>query len=103
VKFGTIIALQKTCKMPSLPNAKPEDKYSSRKGLDECRKILYVDEEGYSDEEVFLIRDFLLAIVELDYLQYQKIKEQRKVIVELKTETDAQSNIIHPGEHRRAS
>lgn len=89
--------------MPYKPNDGREDKTAGRKGLEECRKILNADEEGYSDEDVRLIRDFLLAIVELDYREYQKLKEQKKLIVEFKPENDAQSNIIHPGEHRRAS
>jgi len=89
--------------MPYKTNDEPKDKYTDRKPLQECRRILHADEEGYTDEEVLLIRDFLITIIELDYSQFQKRKEKKSLIVQLKSESDAQSNNIHPGEHRRAS
>lgn len=40
--------------------------------LEECKKILNVGDEKFTDEEIIEIRDLLLALAEIDFIHFQK-------------------------------
>jgi hypothetical protein len=71
--------------------------------IEQSKKILNVDGNNYTDEQIKVIRDFIYAMATIDYLffteQHLKNKSQS-----LNPETNEQeSNSLHQGEYRRAS
>ena len=61
-------------------NNNREGKYADRKSLEKCRTVLHAGEESYTDEEVLLIRNFLIIIAELDYRQFQNSKNKKTYV-----------------------
>ena len=57
--------------------------------LTDCKKILNRNGNYYTDEEILKIRDFLIALAELQYLDY-------------KAKQNEAGHIIHQGVDRRA-
>lgn len=69
----------------------------------ECRSLLEADKEGYSDEQVLMIRDFLYTIASLDYELFKRSNGKTKIIdLTENREADAQSNSLYQGKYRRA-
>jgi hypothetical protein len=80
-----------------------EEKYRDRISLETCKKVLKAKENGYTDEQVFKIRDMLYALADIDFQIYQDNKN-KATIIELNTVQDeTQSNSLHSGVNRRAS
>ena len=80
-----------------------EEKYRDRISLETCKKVLNAKENGYTDEQVFKIRDMLYALADIDFQIYQDNKN-KATIIELNTVQDeTQSNSLHSGVNRRAS
>lgn len=61
----------------------------------ECKAILNKNGENFSDEEVKAIRDFLYALIEIDYFHFQKYVKQ-KGEQEIKSLIDDTSDNIIP-------
>ena len=81
----------------------PEEKFPERIPLEKCRKVLKAKENGYTDEEVFQIRDMLYALADIDYQDYLENKTKAIVIDLNNVEDETQSHSLHPGINRRAS
>ncbi|MBL7682917.1 MAG: hypothetical protein JNK00_06115 [Flavipsychrobacter sp.] len=81
-----------------------KSKYEGRLELEHCKRILDAESEGYSDEQVVLIMDFLYSIASLEYDLFKR-KNAVSNIIDLteKLQENAQSNTLHSGEYRRAS
>lgn len=60
--------------------------------IDKCKKILNKNGNKYTDDEVKQIRDFYYILAEIDFMNFQRHKENEK-----------NSNTIHEGIDRRAS
>ncbi len=81
----------------------PEEKFPEKIPLEKCRKVLKAKENGYSDEEVFQIRDMLYALADIDYQGYQENKNKAIVIDLNNVQDETQSHSLHSGIDRRAS
>ncbi|OSZ78157.1 hypothetical protein CAP35_07800 [Chitinophagaceae bacterium IBVUCB1] len=81
-----------------------KSKYEGRLELRDCRRLLDAESEGYSDEQVVLIMDFLYSVASLEYELFKR-KNAGSNIVDLteKIQENAQSNTLHSCEYRRAS
>jgi len=81
----------------------PEEKFPERIPLEKCRKVLKAKENGYTDEEVFQIRDMLYALADIDYHDYLENKNKAIVIDLNNLQDETQSHSLHSSKHRRAS
>lgn len=78
----------------------PDEKFQNRLSLQTCKQILRAKENGYSDEEVFTIRDTLCALADIDYEYFQATKEEAKVIeLNINPPNETKSHSIHPRKH----
>lgn len=72
--------------------------------LDFCKKILNVNGNAYSEEEILQIRDFLyqLAEIECRYFKYWQQQQANNIITINRTDYEtSESHLIHQGEYRR--
>lgn len=82
---------------PSENKIKTEEKLS----LEHCRKVLNRDGLNYTDEEVILVRDYLYAMAEIDYLYFTEEILKKENLIQNNNEEGSDS--LHPSEYRRAS
>jgi hypothetical protein len=73
------------------------------------KEILNSYGHSYTDEETRIIREFVAILLDIDYKLFERkleqefliVKENQAKIIQLNPNYE-ESNIIHPGEHRRA-
>jgi 5'-deoxynucleotidase YfbR-like HD superfamily hydrolase len=58
-------------------NVEARELNKSKISIQECKTILNKQGEYFSDEEVKAIRDFLYALIEIDYLHFQKYVKEK--------------------------
>ena len=82
-----------------------KNKYSEQVSLEECRKLFNVKENGYTDEELIMMRDFLYVFSRMYYDFYiRTFRDELKVIQLNSSKHDTEkSNSICTSEYRRAS
>jgi hypothetical protein len=74
--------------------------------LEFCKKILNVNGNDYSDDEVLRIRDYLYQLAEIECRHFKDWQEQQhnKIIaVNCNDYETTESHPIHQSEYRRAS
>lgn len=56
-----------------------KDIYNDRISVGKCKKILNVDGQNYTDEQVLLIRDFLYSLAVVDYYINEKTTVEENI------------------------
>lgn len=81
----------------------PESKVKTgeKLSLEHCQKVLNQDGLNYTDEEVILIRDYLYAMAEIDYLYFTEEVLKKKTLIQNQTSDETESDSLHSGEYRR--
>lgn len=72
--------------------------------LEICKKILNVNGNDYSDEQIIRIRDFLYELSEIEcrhFKDWQKQQESKVITINRNDYETTQSHFIHSGEYRR--
>lgn len=84
---------------------KPRDLSNNPISLEECRKLFKVDEYGYTDEELFKMRDFLFKLAKIYYGFYITTLQHRAKIISINNQPygTEESNHLCTSKHRRAS
>jgi hypothetical protein len=82
----------------------PENEIKTGEKLspEHCRKVLNQDGLNYTDEEVTMIRDYLYAMAEIDYLYFTEEVLKKETLTQ-NQKKDETGDSLHPGEYRRAS
>lgn len=70
--------------------------------LEYCRRILNQGGLNFSEEEVILIRDFLYAMAEIDYLYFTEEVLNKEKQIQNQKNHEQNSDSLHQGEYRRA-
>lgn len=79
------------------------DVFTGKVSLEKTRAIWNTKHKTYTDEELIRIREWMYAIAEVIIHTVRKSKTETKVIeLNPNNHEPTQSNIIHPGEYRRA-
>lgn len=67
----------------NLKSTRDKELIKSKISLQECKAILNKNGENFSNEEVKEIRDFLYALIEIDYHHFQKhMREKAEQLME---------------------
>jgi hypothetical protein len=69
-----------------------------------CKKILNVNDNFYSDEEIFRIREFLYELAEIEsrhFKDWQKQQESKIITINRNDYETTESHPIHSSEYRR--
>jgi hypothetical protein len=81
------------------------DKFIGRTPLAKCRKMIKADEQGFSDEQVLEIRDFIHCLAKMYYDYYMRCKkgQHKSRIIDFKTgnNNEDKSNSLCKGEYGR--
>jgi hypothetical protein len=81
------------------------DKFIGRTPLAKCRKMIKADEQGFSDEQVLEIRDFIHCLAKMYYDYYMRCKkgQYKSRIIDFKTgnNNEDKSNSLCEGEYGR--
>lgn len=83
-----------------------KDIYEKRIPISTCKNILRAKENGYSDEDVLLIRDFLYSLAIADYYITERRIKRKLRENELNTvnyDDTEKGNSLLQSEYRRAS
>ena len=98
-KFEKIIDRQKN------EQTSYSDIFPDKVSLDKIRDIWNDADEQYTDEQLYQIREWVYAMASVIIHVAEKRKENNNRIIEFNHNTDEEkeSNIICPGEYRRAS
>ena len=81
------------------------DKFIGRTPLTKCRKLIKADENGFTDEQVLEIRDFIHCLAKMYYDYYMRCKKgvHKSRVINFKTanNNEEKSNSLREGEYGR--
>ena len=72
--------------------------------LETCKRILNVEENEYSDEEIIRIRDYLYQLAEIEcryFKQWQAEQNDNVIPINANNNERKESIPLYPGEYRR--
>ena len=82
--------------------AKAEE--NTKLDLDTCKRILNAGENGYSDQEIIRIRDYLYQLVEIEcryFKQWQNEQNDNVIPINANNNERKESIPLYPGKYRR--
>lgn len=77
-------------------------KTGEKLSLEHCKKVLNQDGLNFTDEEVILIRDYLYAMAEIDFLYFTEEVLKKETETKNQNNNETKSHSLHQSKYRRA-